>query len=303
VTARAWWDGLARTRRAAFSRIATIFGGSHVSAEDWDQLETALIQADVGVEMAGRILAELREVERRERPEGPQLSAHLRHLLLSRLPASPAEEATSSPWVVMLVGVNGSGKTTAAARLARRWKIRGKRVLLAAADTYRAAAGEQLSVWGERLGIEVLGGQPGADPGAVVYAALEAARARGIDVVVADTSGRMHTRHNLMAELEKVVRVAGKVIPGAPHQVLLVLDATTGQNGVAQAKAFARAAGVNGVILAKLDTSAKGGVALAAADQLRLPILYAGLGEGPEDLVPFQPEAYVEGLMAGAAPA
>jgi fused signal recognition particle receptor len=200
--------------------------------------------------------------------------------------------------VVILVGVNGSGKTTAAARLARQWQRQGKRVLLAGADTYRAAAGEQLSVWAERLGIEVIGGEPGADPGSVIYAALQAAQARGVDVVVADTSGRMHTRHNLMAELEKVVRVAGKVVPGAPHQVLLVLDATTGQNGLAQARAFTEAVGVNGVILAKLDTSARGGVALAVADQLNLPILFAGLGEGPEDLVRFQPEAYVEGLLA-----
>jgi fused signal recognition particle receptor len=301
VTARAWWDGLSRTRQAAFSRIGALLGGPQVSADVWDQLESALIQADVGAELTGRILDDLREEAQRERLDGAQVFDHLRRLLLGKLPRG-RDEAISAPWVVILVGVNGSGKTTAAARLAGRWKRRGKKVLLAAADTYRAAAGEQLSVWGERLGIEVLGGQPGADPGAVLYTTLEAARARGADVVIADTSGRMHTRHNLMAELEKVVRVAGKACPGAPHQVLLVLDATTGQNGLAQARAFAQAVGVNGVILAKLDTSAKGGVALAVADQLKVPILYAGLGEGSEDLVPFHPEDYVEGLIAGAAP-
>jgi fused signal recognition particle receptor len=302
VTARAWWDGLSRTRQAAFSRIGALFGGSQGYADVWDQLESALIRADVGAELTGRILDDLREEAQRERLDGAQVFDHLRRLLLGKLPTGKDEEAITAPWVVILVGVNGSGKTTAAARLAGRWKRRGKKVLLAAADTYRAAAGEQLLVWGERLGIEVLGGQPGADPGAVVYTALEAARSRGVEVVIADTSGRMHTRHNLMAELEKVVRVAGKACPGAPHQVLLVLDATTGQNGLAQARAFTRAVGVNGVILAKLDTSAKGGVALAVADQLKVPILYAGLGEGPDDLVPFQAEDFVEGLIAGAAP-
>jgi len=298
VTPNAWREALARTRQAALSRISALFGGSQIPADFWGQLESALLQADIGAGLTAQILRDLREEAHRERFDGPAAGERLRFSLLSRLTPPDGEAPPARPWVTMLVGVNGSGKTTAAARLAWRWQQQGKRVLLAGADTYRAAAGEQLSVWGQRLGIEVIGGEPGADPGAVVYSALQAAQSRGFDAVVVDTSGRMHTRHNLMAELGKVVRVAGKVIPGAPHQVLLVLDATTGQNGLAQARAFTQSVGVNGVVLAKLDTSARGGVALAVADQLKLPILYAGLGEGPEELVPFHPEAYVEGLLA-----
>jgi fused signal recognition particle receptor len=266
--------------------------------EFWSQLESALIQADVGAGLTDDILKGIREEARAKALDGPAAHERLRDSLLSRLIVADGMVPGASPWVVLVVGVNGSGKTTAAARLARHWQQQGRRVLLAGADTYRAAAGEQLSLWGQRLGIEVIGGEPGADPGSVVYSALQAAQSRGVDVVVADTSGRMHTRHNLMAELEKLVRVAGKVIPGAPHQVLLVLDATTGQNGLAQARAFTQAVGVNGVVLTKLDTSARGGVALAVADQLKLPILFAGLGEGAQDLVPFDPKAYVDGLLA-----
>jgi fused signal recognition particle receptor len=298
VSPHPWRDALARTRQAALSRIGALFGGSQVPPDLWDQLEVALIQADVGAGLTNDILDDLREEAKRARLDGPGARERLRTLLLSRLTAAAPEDFQARPWVVLVVGVNGSGKTTAAARLAHRWQEAGKRVLLAGADTYRAAAGEQLSIWAQRFGIEMIGGDPGSDPGSVIFSALEAALARGVDGVVADTSGRMHTRHNLMAELEKLGRVAGKVVPGAPHQVLLVLDATTGQNGLSQGRAFARAVGVNGVILSKLDTSARGGVALAVADQLGVPILYASLGEGPDDLIPFQREAYVEGLLA-----
>ena len=298
MTAQTWRGALARTRQAALSRISALFGGSQVPPDLWDQLEVALIQADVGAGLTGDLLEDLREEAKRTRLDGPAARERLRQSLLRRLTTAEAVVPETRPWVVLVVGVNGSGKTTAAARLARRWQQAGKKVLLAGADTYRAAAVEQLTAWGQRFGIEVIGGQPGSDPGSVIYSALQAAQSRGIDVVVADTSGRMHTRHNLMAELEKVARVAGKVVPGAPHQVLLVLDATTGQSGLSQARAFTQAVGVNGVILSKLDTSARGGVALAVADQLRLPILFAGLGEGPDDMFPFQPEAYVEGLLA-----
>jgi fused signal recognition particle receptor len=194
--------------------------------------------------------------------------------------------------------VNGSGKTTTIGRLAYRWTQSGRRVLLAGADTYRAAASEQLALWGDRLGIDVIIGHPGSDPGAVVYNASEAATARGVDDLLIDTSGRMHTHHNLMAELQKVCRVAGKVIVDAPHEVLLVLDATTGQNGLAQTKAFSEAIAITGVIIAKLDSSARGGVGFAVVSELHLPIRYVGLGEKPQDLIPFEPESYVDGLLA-----
>jgi fused signal recognition particle receptor len=220
-------------------------------------------------------------------------------MLLDRLGTQHRErDVEHSPEVIILIGVNGSGKTTAAARLAHRLKQNGKSILFAAADTYRAAASEQLQQWGARLGVDVVSGQTGSDPGAIVYDATQAAIARSIDVVIVDTSGRMHTQHNLMAELQKVCRVSGKVLEGAPHQVLLVLDGTTGQNGLAQAQAFTKAVDVTGVILAKLDTSAKGGVAFAIADQLHLPITHVGLGEQQEDFAGFNPEAYVEGLLS-----
>lgn len=298
MKAETWLEALARTRRAAFGRLGALLGVSQLPPDFWDQLEAALIQADLGPGTVQALLVAVRKeaAEGRFRPE--DLRQLLRGELLSRLPITPASEPEARPWVIMVVGVNGSGKTTTAARLARRWQQAGRSVLLAAADTYRAAAGEQLSLWGERLGLEVICGQPGGDPGAVVYDAAQAAAARHIDVLIVDTSGRMHTRHNLMAELQKVCRVAGKVIPGAPHQVLLVLDATTGQNGISQAKAFAEAAGVTGVVLAKLDSSARGGVGFAVASELRLPLAYVGLGEGPDDLEPFDAEAYVDGLLA-----
>jgi len=197
-----------------------------------------------------------------------------------------------------MVGVNGSGKTTSIGRLAYRWIRSGKKVILAAADTYRAAATEQLELWGERLGTELIKGLPGSDPGAVVYNACEAAVARNADALLIDTSGRMHTHHNLMSELQKICRVAGKVIDEAPHKVLLVLDATTGQNGISQAKAFNEAIQLDGVIIAKLDGSARGGVGFAVVSELDLPILYVGLGENPQDLVPFNPESYIDGLLA-----
>jgi fused signal recognition particle receptor len=197
----------------------------------------------------------------------------------------------------MFVGVNGSGKTTTVGRLANRLLLSGQSVLLAAADTYRAAAGEQLSLWADRLGIDIIQGNPGSDPGAVVYNASEAALSRKVDALLIDTSGRMHTHHNLMSELQKVCKVAGKLIPEAPHDVLLVLDATTGQNGIAQAKAFSEAIGITGIVLAKLDSSARGGVGFRIVSELNLPILYVGLGENIEDLHIFNSEEYVDGLL------
>jgi fused signal recognition particle receptor len=244
------------------------------------------------------LITNLKEISRADGlTQGDQVIERLRALLLEHLETVPDPEPDIRPMVIILVGVNGSGKTTAAARIANRWLQSGKKVLLAAADTYRAAATEQLQIWGDRLDVEVISGQPGSDPGAVVYNAAQAMLARDVDVLIVDTSGRMHTEHNLMAELEKICRVAGKVISGAPHQVLLVLDATTGQNGLAQAQAFTDAVEVTGVIVAKLDSSARGGVGFAINSVLGIPIQYIGFGETLDDLSLFDAEAFVSGLL------
>jgi fused signal recognition particle receptor len=218
----------------------------------------------------------------------------LRSRLLS---ASPLSFETK-PSVILLVGVNGSGKTTTAAKLGRRFMNDGKSVLFAAADTFRAAAVNQLQVWGDRLGVDVIAGAPESDPGAVAFNAVQAGVARGVDIVLIDTAGRLHTRYNLMEELKKVHRVIGRALSGAPHYVWLVLDATTGQNALNQARAFKDAVRIDSVILAKLDSSARGGMAFAIQHELGLPILFAGLGEKPEDLVPFDPEAFVDGIIS-----
>ena len=218
--------------------------------------------------------------------------------MVNRITPPPEFDLTGlHPAVILLVGVNGSGKTTTAAKLGKQFALQGKKVLLAAADTFRAAAVDQLQVWGDRLGLPVVAGQPGSDPGAVTYDAIQSAISRKMDIVLVDTAGRLHTRYNLMEELRKVHRVSGKALPGAPHATWLVLDATTGQNALQQARAFKEAVQVNGVILAKLDSSAKGGMAFAIQQELGLPILYAGLGEKPEDLQRFDREAFVDGII------
>ncbi len=226
-----------------------------------------------------------------------ELQSHLDVELRSRLMAVPAVSFTARPSVILLVGVNGSGKTTTAAKLGSRFAKEGRKVLLVAADTFRAAAVDQLQVWAERVNLPVVAGQAGADPGAVVFDAVQSAVSKGFELVLVDTAGRLHTRFNLMEELKKVVRVSGKALPGAPHAVWLVLDATTGQNALVQARAFKEAVGVSGVILAKLDSSARGGMAFAIQHELGLPILYAGLGERAEDLQPFDPDAFVRGIQ------
>jgi len=293
-------QALDRTRRAAFGRIATLLGASDLTQEFWDELEGSLIQADLGIALAAPLVEQLKTRAREEGfTTGTQVEVALRQALLDRLPGSctiqPA--AGEKPFVTLLAGVNGSGKTTTAAKLAWRWKQEGLRVLLAAADTYRAAAREQLEIWGGRLGTDVISSEPGGDPGAVVFNAGQAAVARGMDALLIDTSGRMHTEHNLMAELAKIRLVAGKVVPGAPHCSLLVLDATTGQNGLTQARAFSETVALDGVILAKLDGSARGGIGLAVQDQLGLPVCFIGTGEQLEDLQPFNSTAYVDGLL------
>jgi fused signal recognition particle receptor len=295
-------EGLARTRQAAFGRIAQLLGATEITPALWEELEAALIQADVGVRVAQELLDRLRERVRREgvtRAEDlrAMLKAELRALLKDPPPLNLGRDPLE---VVLVVGVNGSGKTTTVAKLAHRFRQQGRRVLLAAADTFRAAAGEQLEIWAERAGVPCIGGQPGADPGAVLFDALQAARARGYDLVLADTAGRLHTQYNLMQELQKVRRVAAKAVPGAPHEVWLVLDATTGQNALPQAREFHQAVGVTGLILTKLDGTAKGGAVFAIARELGLPVRFVGVGEGLEDLLPFDADAFVEELFEDA---
>lgn len=294
-----WRQGLEKTSKAAFGRIATVFGATQIDDETWDELEAILVQADVGVETTTEIIQAMRD---RVEVEGiiwtHDLQNTLRAELLRRLDTAASLNIDGlQPAVILLVGVNGSGKTTTAAKLGKQFRQQGKQVLLAAADTYRAAAVDQLQVWGERLNLPVVAGQPNADPGAVAYDAVQAAVSRKMDIVLVDTAGRLHTRFNLMEELKKVHRVVGKAMPGAPHAVWLVLDATTGQNAILQARAFKDTVKVNGVILAKLDSSAKGGMAFAIQKQLGLPILYAGLGEKPDDLTRFDREAFVDSIL------
>ena len=294
-----WKDGLDRTRKSTFGRIATLVGASEIKNDTWDELEELLIQADLGVETTMLIIRSLKEkTEDLGITKDVELRQLLRDELLSLL-KKPEELPIEgvSPAVILLVGVNGSGKTTTAAKLGKLFAMQGKKVMLAAADTFRAAAIEQLQVWGERLKLPVVAGQPDSDSGAVAYDAVESAIARNMDLVLIDTAGRLHTRYNLMEELKKVYRVVGKAMPGAPHAVLLVLDATTGQNALHQAKAFQEAVHVNGVILSKLDSSARGGMAFAIQKELNLPIFFAGLGETLEDLQRFDPEAFVDNIL------
>ena len=295
-----WIDGLTKTRKQTFGRIATLFGAADITEETWEELESLLVQADLGVETTESVIASLRF---RVKQEGifrtSDLQNALREELLVRLDPTPLIRLDQhQPAIVLLVGVNGSGKTTTAAKLGKQYSERGKKVLLAAADTYRAAAVDQLQVWGDRLDLPVIAGQPNADPGSVAFDAVQAAISRKLDVVFVDTAGRLHTRYNLMEELKKVYRVVGKALPGAPHATWLVLDATTGQNALTQARAFKEAVKVTGIILAKLDSSARGGMAFAIQRELGLPILYAGLGEKPEDLQRFDRESFVEGLFS-----
>ncbi|HEY4691616.1 MAG TPA: signal recognition particle-docking protein FtsY [Anaerolineae bacterium] len=293
-------DTLARTRKAAFGRIATLFGATEITPELWDGLEAALIQADVGIDTTQELLERLRERVKREgilRADALQAALKQELRAMIALPIQPAALDGLHPVVVLIVGTNGSGKTTSIAKLAHRYKRDGRKVLLVAADTFRAAAGEQLDVWAGRAGVELIGGQPGADPGAIAFDAVRAAQARSVDVALVDTAGRLHTKYNLMQELKKVRNVIAKALPGAPHEILLVLDGTTGQNALAQARQFKDAVEVTGVIITKLDGTAKGGIVFAVAHDLGLPVRYIGTGEKIDDIEPFDAEAYVEGLF------
>jgi fused signal recognition particle receptor len=294
-----WREGLSRTSKAAFGRLAGLLGATEITSDIWDELEALLIQADVGIDSTRSIIDELKTVVRdRGLTRADELLVVIKAELRSRLLSASPLSFETKPSVILLVGVNGSGKTTTAAKLGRRFMNDGKSVLFAAADTFRAAAVNQLQVWGDRLGVDVIAGAPESDPGAVAFNAVQAGVARGVDIVLIDTAGRLHTRYNLMEELKKVHRVIGRALSGAPHYVWLVLDATTGQNALNQARAFKDAVRIDSVILAKLDSSARGGMAFAIQHELGLPILFAGLGEKPEDLVPFDPETFVDGIIS-----
>jgi len=298
--------GLERTRERVAQALDSVLPRGGVDPEARERLEQALLEADVGPATAERLigLAEQRMRGARDLDLRMALESTAAEMLSKAAaplePLPTPEGAPPGPWVLLLVGVNGSGKTTLAGKLAAHFARGGRRTLLVAADTFRAAALEQLEVWAGRAGVEMVGAREGSDPAAVVHDGLEAAKARGADVVLVDTAGRLHTRHNLMAELAKVARVCGRLIPGAPHHVLLVLDATIGQNGLSQAREFQRAIPVTSLAVNKLDGTARGGVVLAIADQLQLPISVVGVGEGLDDWMSFDAEAFARALFGGA---
>jgi fused signal recognition particle receptor len=298
-----WRDALERTRRAAFGRVAAILGATEIDPAAWEEIEALLLQADLGPKLTQTAVDRLKQETAREGlVRRADLRQSLRAFLAPLLGSAEQPAFPARPAVLLVAGANGAGKTTTVAKLAHRYQRAGMRVLLAAADTYRAAAAEQLAVWAGRLGVDVISGRPDSDPGAVAHDAAQAALSRKADLLIVDTAGRLHTRYNLMEELRKVRRVLGNVIPGAPHHSWLVLDASTGQNALAQAAGFREAAGADGVILAKLDGSAKGGAVFRIRSELGLPILFVGLGEGLDDLAPFEPQVFVDGLLTPPQP-
>lgn len=292
--------GLTRTREGIASTLRSAIGANVVDEATVDELESSLLASDVGPSLTEELLDGVRKQARAGTLDGPGLRDALRVRLRGVLDgAAPPVSPVEAPRVVFIVGVNGGGKTTTIGKLAARERAAGRKVLVAAADTFRAAAIDQLERWAERAGVEVMRHREGSDPSAVVFDALNAALARRIDTVLVDTAGRLHTKAPLMAELEKMTRIAGREIAGAPHEVLLVIDATTGQNGLAQAREFTKAAPITGVVLTKLDGTAKGGVALVIRRQLGVPIRYVGVGEAVDDLLDFDADAYVDGLLGG----
>jgi fused signal recognition particle receptor len=294
-----------RTRKGWFSRLGGVFQSADFDESLWDEIEEILISADCGVETTDSLLTSLRtQVREFDLKKSVEVRDLLRDNLVQvlekpglDLPRWAAADAPS-PLVIVVVGVNGAGKTTSIAKMAHAFKQDGAVTILGAADTFRAAAADQLKVWGDRVGARVIAHQPGADPGAVAFDTLAAAESSSADVVIIDTAGRLHTKANLMEELKKISRSVQKKVPDGPHEVLLVLDATTGQNGLMQAKTFAGAVGVTGIVLAKLDGTAKGGIAFAICDQLGLPVRFIGTGEKMTDLAPFDAAEFVDSLMA-----
>jgi fused signal recognition particle receptor len=306
-------EGLKKTRDAFVGRVTSVFQpGKKLEPEDYEALEAALLQADVGPETTDRLLEEVkRRLAERESTGEPSeaLSDAVRALLEGGDAAKPDTSAMSAaaagasgipkPHVTLVIGVNGTGKTTTIAKLAQRYRQAGESVLLVACDTFRAAAADQLEIWAERAGVEMVKQKPGSDPAAVAFDGMARAKSRNVDRVIVDTAGRLHVKANLMAELDKIRRVIERGIPGAPHETLLVLDATVGQNGIHQAKEFDKALKLTALALTKLDGTAKGGIVLAIADSMKIPIRWVGVGEGLDDLVPFDAEEYAAGLVKG----
>lgn len=292
--------GLSKTREQVFGQIQeVIFASRKIDDELLEEIEDLLISGDVGVDTTSEIIERVRTQVKRKNYETPeQLYEILKEEIIAMFAREPAKpENPASPLIILVVGVNGTGKTTSIAKIARQYQNRGKNVLLVAADTFRAAAIEQLQIWAERIDADIIKHHSGADPGAVAFDAMQAAKARGKDVVIIDTAGRLHTKVNLMEELKKIKRVIQKVIPDAPHEILLVLDATTGQNAISQARQFIEAVGITGIVLTKLDGTAKGGAVIGISHMLNIPVKYVGLGEKMDDLEPFDAETYVAGLF------
>jgi fused signal recognition particle receptor len=293
---------VAATKSNLVGRIEDVIQGKkEIDAELLDELESILIGSDIGVETTNELLSKIRnQVSRRQLSDPAQLRAMIKSelkIMLDSVHRPPDVQASNGPWVVMVVGVNGVGKTTTIGKLANLCVRDEKKVLVCASDTFRAAAIEQLEIWGERAGVSVIRQKPGADPSAVLFDAIASAKSRGIDILIVDTAGRLHNKANLMAELEKMRRIAGREIPTAPHEVLLVIDATTGQNGLAQAREFTKSAGVTGIVLTKLDGTAKGGVVISIVRDLNLPVRYVGIGEKIDDLIEFSSEQFINSLF------
>jgi fused signal recognition particle receptor len=292
-------DGLAKTRKSLAEKIGTLVLGEKIDEAFLDELEEALIASDVGVETASFVLKDLKDRFKRQELSSPgQVKDRLKQILFEILSGQSTQLSISaSPAAILVVGVNGTGKTTSIGKLAYRLHAEGKKVMLAAGDTFRAAASEQLSIWGERTGIPVIKHREGADPSAVVFDAVTAAKARAMDVLIVDTAGRLHTKSNLMEELKKVKRILSRELPGAPHETLLVLDGSTGQNALVQAKMFNEAVGLSGIVLTKLDGTSKGGIVFAINKELAIPVKFVGIGEAIEDLKSFDPKEFVDALL------
>ena len=293
-------EKLTKTQKAIGGTLDSVFSGfSSFKEEFFEELEETLILADVGVETSVRVVDELRDVIREQKIKEPEEAREALQKILTEMlqVGDPAVKLNTKPSVILVIGVNGVGKTTTIGKLAAAWKQEGKKVLLCAADTFRAAAADQLQVWAQRVGADLVRQKEGADPAAVVFDAISAAKARGSDIVICDTAGRLHNKQNLMNELNKISRVINRELPDADRETLLVLDATTGQNGLLQAIQFQEAAGVTGVVLTKLDGTAKGGIVFAIADTLQIPVKYIGVGEQVDDLMVFDAEAFVQAMV------
>lgn len=294
-------SGLSKTKESLLGKISKAVGlHKKIDQELLDELEEILIKADVGPGTTEKIIEGIKKEAKDKRvEESDQVVELLKDQIISIVGRKEiADNSFSSPYVIMMVGVNGTGKTTSIAKLARKYSDERKKVLVAACDTFRAAALEQLSIWANRVGVEMIRSTPNQDPASVAFDAIKSACARGFDVVIADTAGRLHTKINLMEELKKIKRVMGKALEGAPHEVLLVIDATTGQNGVSQVQLFDEAVGITGIFLTKLDGTAKGGIIISIANELKVPVKYVGLGEKPDDFQPFDPTQFTEALFA-----